>query len=168
MNYLVTKHKMSQRQSECVASYLKKKKSTDHVLLTSFRHRHKIYNSFFTQNNEKTMAYCNNLRGLLLAMELEYVSRDRRLFIDGDTSSLKGILLYKSNTLPAIPLYYATDKKGDPESLEELLDVIKYKEHKWLLCCDLKVVAILCGMKRGRCNYACYRCNWNTVEPWLT
>lgn len=71
------------------------------------------------------------------------------------------MLLHKSNKWPAIPLYYATDEKEDRVTLEKLLDIIKYKEHNWKLCCDLKVVKIIAVMKVGNPNHGCFKCDWN-------
>lgn len=75
------------------------------------------------------------------------------------------MLLHKSNKWPAIPLYYATDEKEDRVTLEKLLDTIKYEEHNWKLCCDLKVVKILAGMKGGNPNHGCFKCDWNRNDP---
>lgn len=59
-----------------------------------------------------------------------------------------------------MPLFFSTDSKVDDRSLKEILALIKYKEHNWK--CDLKVVRILCGLKAGRANFMCFKCNWNS------
>lgn len=116
---------------------------------------------FVTVNVENTMAYCNGLKGLLLAMKIEYIAKDWRLFVDGSSSSLKAVLLHNTNQRPPIMLYYSTVEKENRASMQKVIDIIKYNEHKWKICCDLKVVALLCNVKPGRPNYACFKCNWN-------
>lgn len=77
---------------------------------------------------------------------------------------MKAVLLHKSNKRPSIPLFFGTDKKEDYDSFENLFKFIKYDEHKWKICCDLKVVNIVCGLKSGFPNFMCYKCNWNTRD----
>lgn len=161
MDYIVAKTGMSQRYAEWTARYLSKRRLTNHMVATKYRGRQKDFQPFFTMNDAKTMAFCNDIHGLLLAMEIEYIKEDWRLFIDGSSSSLKSILLHKSNRKPSIVLYYSTDEKETRPCLENLLDIIKYKEHNWKLCCDLKVVSLLAGMKLGNPNYGCFKCDWN-------
>lgn len=50
------------------------------------------------------------------------------------------------------------------ETLKHILEVIKYKDNKWKICCDLKVVNILQGIlaTTGFPKYFCYKCNWDT------
>jgi hypothetical protein len=39
---------------------------------------------------------------------------------------------------------------------------VKYDEFKWKFCCDLKVVALLLGMKLGYTKYCCFLCEWDS------
>lgn len=96
-------------------------------------------------------------------MGMEYVTKDWRLFIDGSVTSLKAVLLHVSNKKPAIPLAYSTKLKESWTTLDQILKAIKYKDHKWKICCDLKVVNMLQGLKKGYPKYFCYLCCWNTV-----
>ena len=43
------------------------------------------------------------------------------------------------------------------------LEKIKYDEHGWNICADLKVVAILMGLQRGWAKYDCFKCLWDTL-----
>lgn len=72
-----------------------------------------------------------------------------RLFIDGSKNSLKAVLMHKLNKLPTIPIAYSTNTKETYEIMKEILEAVNYNAHKWRICCDLKVVAILCGMQEG-------------------
>lgn len=44
------------------------------------------------------------------------------------------------------------------------MDLIKYKNHNWMVCSDLKVVAILSGIKGGYCSYQCHLCDFQGRE----
>jgi len=52
--------------------------------------------------------------------------------------------------------------KESYESMKLLLGKIKYDEFKWKLCGDLKVVALLLGMKLGYTKYCCFLCEWDS------
>jgi len=43
-----------------------------------------------------------------------------------------------------------------------LLNAIKYKNHQWQICGDLKVIAILLGMQQGYTKYCCFLCEWDS------
>lgn len=42
-----------------------------------------------------------------------------------------------------------------------ILDKLNYREHKWLICADLKVVGLLMGIQGGNCSYPCFKCLWH-------
>ena len=42
------------------------------------------------------------------------------------------------------------------------LEKIKYDEHGWNICADLKVVAIVMGLQRWWAKYSCFKCLWDT------
>ena len=48
------------------------------------------------------------------------------------------------------------------ENMRLLLAAIKYEEHDWLICGDLKVIAILLGMQGGYTKFPCFLCLWDS------
>ncbi|KAK3880370.1 hypothetical protein Pcinc_015136 [Petrolisthes cinctipes] len=46
--------------------------------------------------------------------------------------------------------------------MERLLSALKYKEHKWLICGDLKVVGLVLGLQGGYTKYPCFMCLWDS------
>ena len=48
------------------------------------------------------------------------------------------------------------------ENREILLKLIKYNEHNWLICADLKVVALIFGLQGGYTKFPCFLCLWNS------
>lgn len=165
MDYVVAKLGLSQRNSEMLTSFLKRRKLTQQdVNATTFRKRQAEFQKFFTVDDENTFTYCNNIKGLVNKLGMEYIATDFRLFIDGSVSSLKVVLLHKTNEKPSIPLALGTNMKETYGTLRNILQKIKYAENNWKICCDLKVVNILQGVisKGGFPKYFCFLCNWDS------
>lgn len=147
MDFIVATLVLSQFAAEWLTSFLKKKKLTyGNVNSTAYRQRHAEFLKFFTSNAENTFVYCNNIKGLINKMGMEYIPGDWRLFIDGSVSGLKVVLLHVLNQKPSIPLAYSTTLKECHDTMVTILDKINYSEHHWKICCDLKVVNILQGI----------------------
>lgn len=72
------------------------------------------------------------------------------------------MLLHKTNTKPSVPLAYSTDMEECYTTMKTLLERIKYNEHQWRICCDLKIVNILRCIKGGWPKYHCFICDWDT------
>lgn len=165
LDYMAAKMGLTQEKAEYFVNSLKKHCVTaPDVISTAYRRRQKAYQPFFTNTESKKTAYCNNVSGLIQKMGLDDNPNDWRLFIDGSSSSLKAILLHKTNRKPTIPLFYSTEMKEDYASLKKLLQFIRYDNYKWKVCCDLKVVNILCGLQPGWPHFFCFKCDWDTRE----
>lgn len=116
---------------------------------------------------EDHIAYCNNVNGLMHAMGLinnenEPEDESWRFFLDGNVTSLKACIIHKGNILPSIPLAYCQGAKETYEEISKYLKLIKYSEHKWDICVDLKVVMIILGLMSGYTKYGCPWCLWDT------
>ena len=48
--------------------------------------------------------------------------------------------------------------------MKVLLNLINYNEHKWKICGDLKVIAILLGMQLGYTIYCCFLYIWDSRD----
>ena len=165
MDYLVAKMGLSQRNSELLTTFLKRRKlSRCDVKATSYRNRQIEFQKYYTVNTMNTFTHCIDIEGLVNHLGMAYVADDWRLFIDGSVSSLKVVLLHKTNNKPSIPLAYGTNLKETHESLGNILKNIKYEQHKWKICCDLKVINIMQGIisKGGFPNYFCFLCDWDS------
>ena len=42
--------------------------------------------------------------------------------------------------------------------MEKILQLVKYYNYNWKICCDSAVVSLLIGMKRRYSKYQCYLC----------
>ena len=76
----------------------------------------------------------------------EYDVSEWKLFIDSSSRSLKVVLPNNGNKLSSIPVGLSVEMKETYNSMETLLKALKYKEQRWLVCGDIKVVALVLGM----------------------
>jgi len=86
-----------------------------------------------------SLVFCNDLPGLFHQMGKKYNHADYRLFIDSSKRSLKAVLLHNGNELASIPLAHSVPLTENYENIKLLLHVLKYQEHNWLICFDLKL-----------------------------
>ena len=94
---------------------------------------------------EETFACCHNVAGLLQAMGCAHDPTEWRLLIDSCKASLKCVLLHNGNRYASIPIGHSVHLKETYQNMKMLLTKIKYDEHKWMVCGDLKVLSILLG-----------------------
>ena len=47
--------------------------------------------------------------------------------------------------------------------IKTVIDLLKYHEHNWTICVDLKMVNFLLGQQRGFRKYPCYLCMWDSL-----
>lgn len=165
MDFIVAKLGLSLRESGMFTSFLKHRKLTQqNVDSTSCLRRQHDFQKFFTVDDANTFTYCNDIAGLVSELGMDYNADEWRLFIDGSTTSLKAVLLHRTNKNPYIPLGLGTNMKEAYKTLGQIMEKIKYDEHKWKICCDPKVINILQGIVRNGDNpkYYCFLCDWDS------
>lgn len=94
---------------------------------------------FGRSSKEDNISFCNDINGLFNEMNAPYDRNEWRLFIDGSKYSLKAALLHNGNNKPSIPIAHAVQTKECYETMRKILCFIKYNDHKWKICGDLKV-----------------------------
>jgi hypothetical protein len=95
-------------------------------------------------------------------MDVVYGTSEWRLFIDSSKRGLKGILLHSGNKYISVPVTYSIHLKEMYENLELVLNKMKYKEHGWLICGDLKILCMLLGQQPGYIKFPCFSCEWDS------
>ena len=75
------------------------------VWVSYFRDRQKDLEPFFFM--EGHLVACNNINGLMAALNIVHDPDEWRLFIDSSKTSLKAVLLHNGNDLPSIPVGHA-------------------------------------------------------------
>lgn len=63
-----------------------------------------------------------------------------------------------------IPIAHSTVIKEEYNNVKMLLDKVKYENHKWLICGDLKIITMLLGQQSGFTKEPCFLCLWNSRD----
>ncbi|CAH0552824.1 unnamed protein product [Brassicogethes aeneus] len=153
---------LSKTSFKLLASWLKERHLiTKETKVSYYRTREKNFVPFFAEEDD--FVYCTDLSGLMTAMGLQrYDSNEWRLFIDSSKRSLKCVLLNNGNKLGSLPIAHSTKLKEEYPTIAIVLKKIKYNEHKWIICVDLKMVNFLLGQQSGYTKYPCFICLWDS------
>lgn len=154
---------LPKEKSEVLGSRLKEwNLLQEGVLITTFRRRHKELSSFFKM--EHKLCYCFDVDTLMeqLCESHTYDKSEWRLFIDSGKNTLKAVLLHKGNKLPSVPIAHGHEMSETYETMKTLLSAVKYEEHQWNLCGDLKVISLLLGLQLGYTKHMCFLCLWDS------
>lgn len=154
---------IAKEKSELLASRLQEwKLVSPDFRVTSSRKRSKVrsFDQCFQTDDETGITYATDIAQLFETIGNSYDPDEWRLFIDGSVKSLKGVLLHNGNAYPSVPIVYGTDLKENYDNMKKILMLINYDIHRWVICCDLKIVAILMGLKKGYAKHQCFLCLW--------
>jgi hypothetical protein len=95
---------------------------------------------------DEDLCFCNDISGLFVDLGIQYDSSQWNLFIEASFNSIKVVLLHTGNVLPSIPKAHLVTLRENYTNISLILDRIKYRDHWWFICADLKVMAILSGL----------------------
>ena len=106
--------------------------------------------------NHNDFASCCDEAGVLEAKGVpQYDPNEWRIFINSSKKTLKFVLLHKTKLFGAILI-------GHSVYLKVVLDLLKYDDHKWVICVDLKMVKFLIGPQGTYIKYPCFLCLWDS------
>jgi hypothetical protein len=161
MNDLIRELQLTIEKSELFSSRLREKNMmASGVKFSWYRNREKEFRKYHAQ--EYQLVFCTDIRNLLHQLgEIEYDPSTWRLFIDSSKRSLKAVLLHNSKVQTYIPFAHSTKLSESYETLKLVLEKIKYHEHEWQICGDLKVIGLLLGLQRGYTKCPCFLCEWD-------
>lgn len=108
-----------------------------------YRNREEKFRRFFEVDSSSSLVYCNDVKGLIEALGVPYQPREWRLFIDSSSRSLKAVLLHIGNKMASVPIGHSVQLTESYKNMKILIDAIKYSNHNWLICGDLKVRYLL-------------------------
>jgi len=166
LNDLVKYLGLPKDKAEYLTSFMKDKNWLEKdVKVDCFRNREETFRQYFTMSKEPSFVYCNNVNGLMNELAPGVYKDDEwRLFLDSSTRSLKAVLLHNTNVYAPIPLAHSTELKESYEDIQLVLNKIKYAEHKWLVCGDLKILTVILGQQSGYTKYPCFLCLWDSRD----
>ena len=126
-----------------------------------YRNREKDFRTYYAQEDQ--LVFCKDISNLLHQLgEGEYDPSTWLLFIDSSKRSLKAVLLRNSNVIASIPHAHSTKLSEAYETLKLVLEKIKYHEHWWQICGDLKVIGLPLELQRGYTTCSCFLCEWDS------
>ncbi|KYN09497.1 hypothetical protein ALC57_18384 [Trachymyrmex cornetzi] len=162
LNDLVRDCNLSKQMSELLASRLKERNLvTAETKITFYRNREQNFLKYFSE--EDSIVYCSNIRGLINEIKSDiYIPEEWRLFIDSSKRSLKAILLHNGNKYASVPIAHSVKIQENYNSFKKVLQKIKYSEHQWLICSDVKVLCMILGQQSGNTKFPCYLCEWDS------
>lgn len=152
---------LTKEKSELLASWMNNRGFvTSEVKVTHYRTRHTRFSKYYSMEDQ--VCYCNDINGLFKEFCESYDANEWRLFIDSSKLSLKAVLLHQCNEKPSIPVAHAVNMKESYESMAKILHLINYQQHRWKVCADLKVVAMVSGLQQGYTKFCCFLCKWDS------
>ena len=163
LNDLVRDLNLPKDSAELLGSRLKEKNLlSPGTSFCWYRHREEEFVPYFSR--EENLTYCHDIPGLVIALgAAEYIPGEWRLFIDSSKISLKGVLLYNNgDKYASVPVAHSVHLKETYHNLKLLLEKVKYAEHKWQVCGDLKVIGMLLGQQSGYTKMPCFICEWDS------
>lgn len=60
------------------------------------------------------------------------------------------------------PIGHFVHLEENHEHIKTALDLLKYDEHKWVICVDLEMVNFLLGQQGGYTKYPGFQCLWDS------
>jgi hypothetical protein len=124
-----------------------------------YQNRIKEFIPYFVHDG--SLVCCSDISGLICKLGVVYDVSEWRLFIDSSKRSLKGVLLHNGSKYASVPVAHSIHLKEMYENFEILLKKMKYKEHGWLICGDLKVICMWLGQQPGYTKFPCFLCEWD-------
>lgn len=163
LNDLVRDLGLSKEKSELLGSRLQEKHQlAPGTTFSWYRNREKELVGYYSASDK--YVFCNDVKGLTEKLGLPYDTDQWRLFIDSSKTSLKAVLLHNSNKYASIPIAHSVHLKESYENVKTILEAIKYEQHKWEVCGDLKIISMLLGQQSGYTKYPCFICLWDSRD----
>lgn len=93
-----------------------------------------------------------------------YKDDEWRFFTDLSKNSIKAVLLHNRNVYTPIPIAHLIKLKKKYENLKIVLGKIKYSNHQWKVCGDIKIGMILLCQQSKFKKFPCFLYLWNTRD----
>ena len=157
--------KLPKESAELLASRLKEKNFLQaKTNVTFYRNREANFLPYFKQYEE--IVVYNDVELLLMELGIvQYEANSWHLLIDSSKRSLKCVVLHNTNEYALIPNSVTVKEKCEP--VKQVLECMKFNQHNWKICVDLKMVNFLLGQQSGYIKNICasYICGRAAIKP---
>jgi len=111
---------------------------------------------------ESGLVACTDIDDLMQILDINHNPLEWRQFTDTSNLSLKAVLLHNDKILPCNSVGHSVHNKEWYENMKILLKAINYAKFKCQICGDIKVIALLLGIKQRMTKYCCFICEWDS------
>ena len=66
--------------------------------------------------------------------------------------------------LGTVPVGLSTVLKEQENDIRTVMNLLKYSEHGWIICVDLKMVSFLLSQQKGYTKFSCWLCMWESRD----
>ena len=74
------------------------------------------------------------------------------------------MLLHNGNRYGTVPVSHSTVLKEQQDDIRTVMDLLKYHEHGWIICVDLKMASSLLDQQKGYAKFTCFLCMWDSQD----
>ena len=125
--------------------------------ITYYRKRDNAVCQFFRK--EEDIFFCDSIKDVLEYLGVDsYDANDWHLFLNSSKRSLNCVLLHNCNEYASVPIGHSVRAKETYASLKQILSLIKYEHHNWVICVNLKMVNFLLGQQCEYTKFPCFLC----------
>ena len=119
-----------------------------------FQNPDQTFVRFFSE--QKQFVYCQDIPGLFRQFGVaSHIPTEVRLFLDSSKQSLKCVLLH--NLYREVLVGHFMHLRETYDNIKEVINLLKYHEHNWILWVDLKISAFFLPTERFT-KYPCNLC----------
>ena len=160
---LVRDLSLTKEKAELLASRLKEKNLlAEYTSVRFYRKRELQFTHYFEQEGD--LVFCSDIPGLMREFGIEYEKEAWRLFIDSCKRSLKAVLLHNGYSYVSVSIGHSVHLKETYENIQLILTKVKYSDHQWMICGDLKVICMVLGQRQDLLSSHAFCAN-GTAEP---
>ena len=74
------------------------------------------------------------------------------------------MLLHNENRYGAVPVGHSIVLKEQQDDIRTVMGLLKYHEHGWIICVDLKMISFLLGQQKGYTKILRFLCMWDSGD----
>ena len=127
-----------------------------------YQNRDEECRKYFSYDEDHSLVYCQDVLGLISALEIVYVPVEWQLFLDSSVKSFKVVLLHNGNKVGSVPVGFSVKLTECYKDIKFVLESLQYSQHNRKICGNLKVISVILGLQAGYTKHTCSLCLWDS------